>query len=283
MRNNRILLPLLTLCITAMTVFCLSGCNKNTETDEIADRIADQYTKEQVLDFFETVALQAEYSSEDMPLLSNNGSSDAVIATVTTHPLVKWTQDTIYYTINGEKSAPDTVTIIRKVITDLNEIPNLPEILPADEEHSADLTIEIGTQIAIQSLQQTQSNGFNTIAYDLTDYHITRGAVYLYPMEINDTNMPANTNNSTTTMYLTRNRINHIITEELTQTMGLPNDCTDYPESILDDDANEATSLSDLDKLILIMMYSDKFTNGMSAEDALTQAGVYLDQTVFNT
>ena len=101
MRHNRILLPLITLCITALTILPLSGCNRNTEINEITDRIADQYTKEQVLDFFETVALQAEYSSEDMPLLSNNGSEGAVSATVATHPLVKWEQDTIYYTING--------------------------------------------------------------------------------------------------------------------------------------------------------------------------------------
>ena len=281
MRHNRILLPLITLCITALTILPLSGCDGNTEINELTDRIADQYTKEQVLDFFETVALQAEYSSEDMPLLSNNGSDGAVSATVATHPLVKWEQDTIYYTINGEESAPDTTTIIRKVITDLNEVPNLPEILPADEEHTADLTVEIGTQTAIQSLQQTQSNGFNTIAYDLTDYHITRGTVYLYPMEISDTNMPLDAN--TGTMYLTRDRINHIVTEELTQTMGLPNDCTEYPESILDDDTNKATGLSDLDKLILIMMYSDNFTNGMSADDAITQAGKYLDRMVFDT
>ena len=46
--------------------------------------------------------------------------------------------------------------------------------------------------------------------------------------------------------------------------------------------SDNPVALFDLDKLILIMMYSDDFTNGMSANDAITQAGKYLDRMVFD-
>lgn len=278
MRKNRRPLPLFFLCLLTAASCLLSGCNDSEDiqmTEALADRIASQYSKEQVLDFFGTVALQAEYSSEELEP-SENETGNAVSYT---HPLVRWETDAIYYTIEGEENAPDTATIVRQVIDSLNlAVPNLPDILVADEEHSADLTINVGTQDAIQYLMQMESNGFNSITYDLQDYHITKGTVYLYAMEISDNNMPMD---SDMTMHLTRDRIKHIVSEEITQTMGLPNDCTGYPESVLDDDANEATSLSDLDTMILVMMYSKDFNSGMSYDETMQRADTYLMDTVY--
>lgn len=277
MRKNRRPLPLLFLCLLTAASCLLSGCSGNEDkqiTEEIANRISNQYSKEQVLDFFGTVALQAEYSSEELEP-SENEAGDAVSYT---HPLARWETDTIYYTIDGSKNAPDTTTIVQQVIGNLNAIPNLPDILPADESHTASLTISIGTQEAIQYMMQMESDGFNTFSYDLQDYHVTKGKVYLYAMELSENNLPMD---SDMTMHLTEDRIKHIVTEEITQTMGLPNDCTGYPESVLDDDANEATSLSNLDTMILVMMYSKDFKSGMSYDETMQRADTYLMDTVY--
>jgi hypothetical protein len=48
----------------------------------------------------------------------------------------------------------------------------------------------------------------------------------------------------------------HILREELTQSLGLPNDSYDYPESIFYQGWTETTEYTELDKELIQMLYN---------------------------
>jgi hypothetical protein len=62
---------------------------------------------------------------------------------------------------------------------------------------------------------------------------------------------------------------NHLIREEMTQSLGLINDSWKYRESIFYQGWSEIQEFADIDKRLVRMLYSDAITPGMSRKEAM--------------
>ena len=68
---------------------------------------------------------------------------------------------------------------------------------------------------------------------------------------------------------ITQEARSHLIREEITQSLGLMNDSWRFPESIYYQGWTSTTSYTDLDFIVLEMLYRDEITAGMSEAEAI--------------
>ncbi len=61
----------------------------------------------------------------------------------------------------------------------------------------------------------------------------------------------------------------HLIREEITQTLYLPNDSMDYPESIFYQDWTTASVFAPIDEMLLEMLYRPEIVSGMTIAEAV--------------
>jgi hypothetical protein len=67
--------------------------------------------------------------------------------------------------------------------------------------------------------------------------------------------------------YLTEEQTDHVILEEVTQSLGLLNDTNEYPDSIFYQGWTQTTKWSELDVALIRLLYSDHIEHDMSLEE----------------
>jgi len=154
--------------------------------------------------------------------------------------LSKWNQDINIYVV-GTK-CDYLMSELESIVSELNGLINTIDINIVSNESDANFFILFG------SAQDYNDYDSESIGY--TDHN--RGLFILYGGEILTRG----------TMYVDIEKITkvdakkHILREELTQSLGLPNDSYDYPESIFYQGWTETTEYTELDKELIQMLYN---------------------------
>ena len=154
--------------------------------------------------------------------------------------LSKWNQDINIYVV-GTK-CDYLMSELESIVSELNGLINTIDINIVSNESDANFIVLFG------SAQDYNDYDSESIGY--TDHN--RGLFILYGGEILTRG----------TMYVDIEKTTkvdakkHILREELTQSLGLPNDSYDYPESIFYQGWTETTEYTELDKELIQMLYN---------------------------
>jgi len=165
----------------------------------------------------------------------------------------KWTQD-VKIAVHGDPN-PEDLAALEDVIADLNEIIGTIEIEIVETGQNVDLHFAPEAQFAAIEPNYVPVNmGFFWVWWDGGgSFNSSRILV--------------------STTDLSQAERNHIIREELTQSMGLMNDSFSYEDSMFYQEWTETPAYSDLDELLIAMLYLPQITPGMKPEEALALLG----------
>lgn len=203
--------------------------------DMYAPRVDSKgYSPEEVVEYFGDVALQTEFAGS-----SNNSNL-----------LRRW-GDPIRCYIYGEPTSEDLL-LIDALFAELNNIPGFVGIHIADDSDEANVRIHFATgeeydDLATQYVSGA-SDGFATCWY-YTDSN------RYYEAEVG------------ICMDVTQTTRNSVILEELVQMLGLLNDSYLYEDSIFYQSFNEPQWPSDLDWIMVQLLYHPLIEPGMTYED----------------
>ena len=190
------------------------------------------YTAEQILEYFEEVVLHMEYT---------DGTGNPAL-------VQKWIEP-LRYRIIGEPTQED-LTILTDTIARINEIEGFPGIYPAGENEFDNLTFRF---LDPEDFRLTFSDTINgEDAYGATQFW--------YGTKTNDIYM-ANIGYRTDLDQATRSSI---IIEEIVNTLGI-SDTEHRTDSIVYQYSNDNMTLSDVDWIILKLLYSPEIQCGMDA------------------
>ena len=185
-----------------------------------------RYTQEEV-EYFLEIALGSEYSG--------------------THLLAKWSGE-IRISVSGDPTEED-LTALDNVIDDINELTGGQITLQVVSE-SPDITTRF---IPLSEMPQYEAGyvpgnwgWFSTWWY--STYELYSANILI------STDMP------------TQPERNHLIREELTQSLGLFNDSWAYPDSIFYQDWTVTQGFSYIDRKVIEMLYSEEIQLGMNRE-----------------
>ena len=205
-----------------------------TQEEEHSVLYNENYTVEQVIEYFNEVALGAEYTK---------GEGD-------TQVIQKWAEE-ISYRIYGLATQEDW-EVLEALFDQLNSIEGFPGIYPAIEDEMANLTIHF------YNYDDFCANMGETINYEEAD-----GAVeYWYYDDTND-------------IYKARigyrididqNTRNSVLLEEVVNGLGL-NDSALREDSIVYQGFSETQELSDMDWIIIKLLYSPEIRYGMNQQE----------------
>ena len=190
------------------------------------------YTVEDVIRYFNEIVLATEYSTGD-----GNVS------------LVQRWEETIYYSIEGEARASDLV-ILEDLFEQLNKIEGFPKIVKASEETGVNLCFYFGGREAfderfVEFLQGEYADGANRYWYDTDMNNIYEGDIGYC------TDMPDEVRKS-------------VLLEEVMNCLGV-GDSISREDSIVYQYGSEVEELSDMDWLIVKLMYHPQMRCGMDA------------------
>lgn len=216
------------------------------EQNELYTKIKNRFDYNEIVEFFDDIALDSEYADENE----------------TEHNIVRWTTPVITYSIIGDNINEEILNTIKNVLYEIEKIPNTP-YFEYDTTGNGLLKIEIGTEQAKKYLDDYYANGFCNIAYDNTLGRIINGYAYFKTEYENSTEMK------------------HAVLEELVQLMGLANDSMKYTDSIFYTNYSSVTTLSDIDKLMLELLYSDSIKPNMLPNDAKTTIANWLTENIY--
>ena len=223
--------------------------SNSSENVEIQDNIAPEveenihehsqlynpnYTQEEILTYFEEVVLNMEYS---------DGTGDVSC-------VQKWLSP-IYYNIYGSYTDVD-LTELYELFTQLNCINGFPGIYPASDENIENLSISFFEP--------------NDFTYQFTDvingedaYGATEFWYYTDTNEIHTARIGYRTD-------LDQEIRNSILLEEIINSLGI-SDSTLRTDSVVYQDSNDNFVLSDVDILILKLLYNTEIHCGMNYEN----------------
>jgi len=181
--------------------------------------------------------------------------------------LTRWTEEILIYA--GGDPTQEDLFMLDDFIGQLNSgVENLPLIRRVPSRARANITmyfVPLSEMARYVSGYVDQSLGMVTYWY-LDDE--------LYEAEI-----------GIVSDVTTQEERNHLIQEELVNGLGLGNDQTLYENSIIYQYAADAACLTDIDWLMLKMLYSELLSPGMSADDAweilykaITEDGLFLPE-----
>ncbi len=192
-----------------------------------------RYTADEVFHYFEEVVLSAEYSE---------GKNDRLVQ--------KWVLP-IQYSIDGDYTDEDKKIII-DFIDELNSIDGFPKMYLAENNRepcfemffmdSDRLSEEMGTAV-----NNELSDGIAQFWFYLNSDVIFRAKIG-YDNDMSDSVRTA------------------VLLEEIVNAIGISNDTDEREDSIVYSGYTEVTELSDMDKLILRILYSDSIKCGMDAD-----------------
>ena len=227
-------------------IICLCyACDKheedilNTEEAEeyqllfsYGDRRTDQFLRRHLIDYFQQVALGSEYGS-NFPLVKK-----------WKHPM------RVYVSGNADR---ELIIELNAIIEELNALfTDGFQIEMASDSVASNYHIFLGDVAtygrmypSIAHLLKENSGLF--VFYHNTDFNITSGHMFVDIY-----------NNSLTYQK-------HILREELTQSLGLPNDIKYYPNSIFYEQRSDVQAYSNLDIEVIRLLYHPKMVSKIGA------------------
>ena len=188
-------------------------------------------SQQQMLDYFNEIVFSSEYGTGDSTLVR------------------KWNIP-IRYRIYGPTTQKD-LEVLTDLFAELNKIDGFPGIYAADEGETENLTISfLGVEdfnLAFSDFLQGED------AYGATEYWYYNESNAVFSARIGyRTDVDQDTRVS-------------ILIEEIVNTLGL-NDTEVREDSIVYQYSNDNTALSDIDWVILKMLYNPKIKSGMNAD-----------------
>lgn len=200
---------------------------------EHSDFYLPDYTTLQIQEYFSEVALDMEYTF---------GDGDATL-------VVKWIEP-IYYRIYGEATEEDRA-VLNSLLVQLNEIPGFPGIYAADEENQENLSISfLNQQVFNESFSDVVGGEYATGAAQFWYYNETSE---IYTGRIGcSTDIDQSVRNS-------------VLQEEIVNVLGI-SDTVLREDSIVYQYSDENVALSDVDLIILKLLYNPAIQCGMNRE-----------------
>ena len=192
------------------------------------------YSAEQIWGYFEEVVLHMEYT---------DGTGDASL-------VQKWNAP-IYYRIYGEPTQED-LGVLEACIAQLNAVPGFPGIYAATEDQEENLTLNFLTPEPFYNMFSVVVNGEESFGATQFWYYTDTNEIYT-----------ANIGYRTDIDQLSRNSI---LIEEIINTLGIT-DTVLRPDSIVYQYSDENMTLSDVDWLIMRLLYHPQMQSGMNADD----------------
>jgi len=165
----------------------------------------------------------------------------------------KWNQD-VRIVVHGNPNDEDLATL-DDVIADLNAIIGTIEVSIVPGDGNVDLYFAPEEQFAdIEPNYVPVNMGFFWVWWD------GQGDI-------------TNTRVLVSTTGLSQEERNHIIREEITQQMGLMSDSDTYPDSMFQQAWTTTQAYSELDELVIELLYLPRVQVGMNVEEALSAIG----------
>ena len=192
------------------------------------------YNQNEILTYFEEVVLNMEYS---------DGTGDVT-------RVQKWLSP-IYYNIYGS-CTDDDLSELYELFAQLNNIDGFPGIYPASDENLENMSISF--------LEPNDFiNQFSNIINDEAAYGATEFWYYTDTNEIHTARIGYRTDLDQVTR-------NSILLEEIINSLGI-SDSTLRTDSVVYQDSNDNFVLSDVDILILKLLYDTEIQCGMNYEN----------------
>ncbi len=192
------------------------------------------YSADEIFAYFEEVALHAEfYDGETAP-----------------QELRRW-KDEMVCKVVGSPTDED-YALLDRLFDSLNAIPHFPGICFENEENEANITLHFEGGDAYDRLAAehvaSATDGFATCWYQPSEYLYFKAEIGIRS-DISQTVR------------------NSVILEELIQTFGLMNDSYLHDDSIFYQDYNEPQWPSDLDWILIELLYRPELAPGMTVEE----------------
>lgn len=191
------------------------------------------YSAEQITEYFEEVVLDMEYS---------DGTGDVF-------RLQKWLSP-LYYQIYGSPSERD-LEVLEELCRQLNAIPGFPGIYPAAEIPQQNVSINFLDPDAFRDSFSEAVNGED--AFGAAQFWF-----YTMTNELHTARIGCRTD-------LDQNTRDSVLQEEIINILGITDTCL-RPDSITYQFSNDNTALSDVDMVILKLLYDPAFQCGFDAE-----------------
>lgn len=192
-----------------------------------------QYAPDQIWEYFEEIVLHMEYT---------DGTGDASL-------VQKW-EAPIYYCIDGAPTDEDNA-VLMDLFAQLNEIAGFPGIYPSSDWEPVNLTIHFLNADDFSAEFSETVNGED--AYGATQFWY-----YTETNEIHTANVGYRTDIDQTTRT-------SILLEEIVNMLGI-SDTVLREDSIVYQYSNDNTALSDVDWVILKLLYDPAIQCGMNGE-----------------
>jgi hypothetical protein len=168
----------------------------------------------------------------------------------TSESVKRWS-GTITYQIKGTPTTKDRI-VVRRVMRELRELTgNRIRFKPATNDPEVLIWFVPVRDMSTYEPEYIEGNwGFMYLWWN-DNYEIYRASVLIGSDET------------------TQEERNHLIREELTQSLGLINDSWKYEKSIFYQGWSEIQEFADIDKRLVRMLYSDPISPGMSRKEAM--------------
>ena len=197
------------------------------------------YTIEQIAEYFDEVALNAEYGSSD-------------------HRVHKWNSP-IILCVKGAPTTQDRL-VLQTILWKMNAVYGFPGIRETISEAEANLVITFADDN--EYAQLTPSN-----IDDLTDGFATcwwqNSVIYKADIGIR--------------CSISQNERNSVIWEEMIQATGLQNDSYRYPDSLFYQGYNEVQEPTTLDWILFELLYHPDMSAGLSRPEAIMTSTLLLE------
>lgn len=195
--------------------------------------VFDKYSQQEIIDYLAEVALQSEYD-----INGNAGQSN---------PVVKWMKPIKYY-LSGDYTEQD-ILILSSLMDELNSIDGFPGISAA-QQNEANMTIRFTGSPEMDYVNGGKYDpwfeGYATIWW--TNWSITESSIF-YRSD-----------------WVSQFDRNPTICEELIQSLGMLNDSYTHPDSVFYQYYTDIQWPSDLDWLMVELLYDDSLQPGMNEE-----------------
>ena len=198
-------------------------------------------TSQDVIDYYCEVGMTSEY----------NGPRRALVR--------KWTEP-IMVTLEGDIESAD-MDLMERLFDYLNSINGFPGISFTSDDFESNFIIRILPEEQYQEYARPRVNGDATDGYSTIWYN--EGIINKAEIGIS--------------ADLERMNKNHVILEEIVQSLGLQNDSYSYPDSLFYQDYNTPQWPSDLDCLLVEFLYHPLVTPGIGKDEVIS-----LSQSLIN-
>ncbi len=209
--------------------------NKVSEHSELYN---EKYTVEQVTEYFEEVILTAEYSDSEQ-----------------SRRVQKWLLP-IYYKVEGELTEKDN-EVLTEFTEKLNSVKGFPGIYPAPFGKKACITIKFLDGNQLMSEMGGVVNGERSDG--IVEYWYLIDNSIIYAAEIGYDN------------GVSQKVRNSVIVEEIMNAIGFSNDTKLRPDSVIYEEYTESYSLSDMDLILLNLLYSPSIKPDMTKDECFAQ------------